>query len=147
MLSFTTSDELEIEDLPELKKEAAETGGRLILYQIVLSAVVMSSATPMLFCVAPQGRRKTRGVLLSIPTLLFGWWSPQGFVWTMIALVWNFRGGADVTDALLPSSISDGQEPRLKRDIERFEKTSRLVGFSIAAFPIVALIVYFLCVK
>lgn len=67
----------------------------------------------------------------------------------MIALVWNLRGGVDVTDALMPkepASSGDVNSEWIHR-VDRFDNRSRMIGFAIVAAPFVALLVYLLIVR
>lgn len=134
---------LEVHDLPKLQAEATRTGGRLILYKTVFSFVLASSTSPRVLCVHPGEGRRFMGALASFPTVLLGWWSPQGFAWTIIALIWNFRGGVDVTEALLPGAKASDGVDWVER-YNRFDTRARRLGFTIAATPFVVLFVYVL---
>jgi hypothetical protein len=45
--------------------------------------------------------RKSAGISSSVVTALLGWWAILGPYRSITALVWNGRGGVDVTEALM----------------------------------------------
>lgn len=87
-------------NLPQLVQDQRERGGSIIRYQRVVSCLVMSSKTNHFVWVPPHGNRFLKALPNTIPTLLFGWWSPFGFFWTIGALCSNLTGGYDATKEL-----------------------------------------------
>ena len=74
-----------------------KSGGAIVEYQTVVSLILVSWVKPVIRWIPPGGSRRLRGAFYSIPTLFLGWWSVQGFFWTVSALVKNLMGGVDVT--------------------------------------------------
>jgi hypothetical protein len=134
---------LEVDDVSKLQAEVRRTGGRLILYKTVFSLIFVSTTSPRVVCIEPGESRKFMGALASFSTFVFGWWSLQGFAWTLIALVWNFRGGVDVTDALMPDEFLPAEDSQVWiRRVDQFDTRARVIGFSIVAIPILVFLVY-----
>jgi len=92
---------LRVDDLKSLQDKVQLRGGRLIAYSEVLSAIMFSARSYTVRWVASPEMRISAGVPSTIVTALFGWWSIFGPYRSITALIWNRRGGVDVTDALL----------------------------------------------
>jgi hypothetical protein len=82
---------------------ALRSGGRLVFYEICISALVFTLRRPTALVYLPPGRPGWLfGLPYSLLTLLLGWWGlPWGFIYTPLALYTNFSGGCDVTDQVL----------------------------------------------
>jgi hypothetical protein len=92
---------LRVDDLPSLQDKVRLKGGQLIAYAEVISALMISARSYSVKWVASPERRISAGVPSMIVTALLGWWAIFGPYRTITALVWNQRGGFDVTAALL----------------------------------------------
>jgi hypothetical protein len=92
---------LRVDDLPSLQDKVRLHGGRLVAYAEVISAALFSARSYKVKWVSPQDGPERAGLTSSIITALLGWWAIAGPYWTLSALIWNKRGGFDVTDALM----------------------------------------------
>jgi hypothetical protein len=104
MVSLTDNTNRPIENLPELLRCYQSGGGMIVSYQRVGSAIFFSQKTTHFVWVSPREGRIAKSLPYTIFTLIFGWWSLHGLVWTLQALTHNFRGGDDVTEAILEST-------------------------------------------
>lgn len=93
--------DLRVGDLKSLQDTVQLKGGRLIAYSEVVSVLMISARSYRVKWVAAPVGRFFPGVLSSVITAFLGWWALFGPYRTMSALIWNWRGGFDVTDALL----------------------------------------------
>ena len=85
-----------------LEQELA-SGGRFVVFEYVVSVLIMSfkRSSDIHFIRAGEGTFG-KGLPYTLVALLLGWWGfPWGLIWTPMALVTNFGGGRDVTDAVL----------------------------------------------
>lgn len=92
---------LRVDDLPSLQAKVRLRGGRLIAYAEVISAALFSARSYKVKWVSSEEGQKQAGRTSTIITAMLGWWAIAGPYWTLSALIWNKRGGFDVTDALL----------------------------------------------
>jgi hypothetical protein len=92
---------LRVDDLQALQDKVRLRGGRLIAYSEVISAIMISAKSYTVRWVATPEMRISAGVPSMIVTALLGWWAILGPYRSIAALIWNRRGGVDVTDALL----------------------------------------------
>jgi hypothetical protein len=76
-------------------------GGRLVAYSEVMSALFISIRSYKVKWIATSNERGKAGVPSSALTAILGWWAFFGPYQSIAALVWNGRGGIDITDALL----------------------------------------------
>ena len=76
-----------------------QRGAKLVYYQYAISIVVMSFRRASSIYFIPAGENAiAQGLPWSGLSLLAGWWGiPWGPIWTIQALVTNFKGGKDVT--------------------------------------------------
>jgi len=87
-------------------------GAKLVYYQYAISILVMSFRRASSIYFIPAGENAiAKGLPWTGLSLLAGWWGiPWGPIWTVQALVTNFRGGKDVTaeiaGRLQPSPMS-----------------------------------------
>jgi len=74
-------------------------GAKLVYYQYAISILVMSFRRASRVYFIPAGENAiAKGLPWTGLSLLAGWWGvPWGPIWTIQALVTNFRGGKDVT--------------------------------------------------
>ena len=100
-LHFEISQGLRVDDLPALQDKVRLRGGRLIAYAEVISALLISARSYKVKWVASPGEAVNAGIPSTVVTALLGWWAIAGPYWSLTALIWNKRGGFDVTDALL----------------------------------------------
>ena len=92
---------LRVDDLKSLQDKVHLRGGRLIAYSEVISAALISARSYKVKWIASTEERKLAGLASTIITGVLGWWAIAGPYWTITAIIWNKRGGFDVTDALL----------------------------------------------
>jgi len=76
-----------------------QRGAKLVYYQYAVSILVMSFRRASNIYFIPAGANAiAKGLPWTGLSLLVGWWGiPWGPIWTIQALVTNFRGGKDVT--------------------------------------------------
>lgn len=87
--------------------EEVERGGKFVIYQTVMSFVVITLKNPTAihFIKAGQGRVGP-GIGYTIQTLLLGWWGiPWGFIYTPMVLITNLCGGKDVTEVVVADML------------------------------------------
>jgi hypothetical protein len=101
MIPFYYSSRNPIRSLPKLLAAYNARGGSIIEYQRVASCVVASQKSSKYVWVPPDANRVLRSLPYTLSTLLFGWWSFTGLVWTIQALITNLGGGRDATEELL----------------------------------------------
>jgi len=100
-IHINVSQGLRVDDLPALQDKVRLRGGKLIAYSEVISALLISARSYRVKWIATEGERSRAGILSTIITALLGWWAIRGPYWSITALIWNKRGGFDVTEALL----------------------------------------------
>jgi hypothetical protein len=76
-----------------------DQGGRFVLYQYCISALVITfKRRSDIYYIPPGQSRYTKGFGFAALSLLFGWWGlPWGPIYTVSTLATNFKGGKDVT--------------------------------------------------
>ena len=104
MLPFSYSTSRPIKNLPKLLKAYRAHGGSIVQYQRVVSCVFISQMSSHYVWVPPNGSPVSRSLPDTLITLLFGWWSFFGFIWTFGALATNLGGGVDATEELLDAT-------------------------------------------
>lgn len=62
-------------------------------FGLCVSALVIAWRLPSRLLLEGKDDVRLRGIVFSVATLLLGWWSLSGLVWTPAALVRNLRGG------------------------------------------------------
>lgn len=92
---------LQVGDLAALQNQVRLRGGLLIVYAEVVSALMFSVRSYKVKWVAAASERVAAGLPSTLITSLLGWWAIFGPYRSITALIWNKRGGFDVTDALL----------------------------------------------
>lgn len=83
--------------------EQLEGGGRFVVYQWVVSMLVLTIRrnSPVYF-IRAGATPAARSWPFSLIAFLFGWWGiPWGILWTPKAIYQNFRGGTDITPKVL----------------------------------------------
>jgi hypothetical protein len=80
-----------------------QNGGRLVVYQFCVSIIILTFLRPSKVHLIRSGESAvSRGIPYTLLSLCFGWWGfPFGFIYTPMAVVNNFSGGKDVTDAVI----------------------------------------------
>ena len=111
-----------ITNLAELQWRVANHGGSIVAYQRVLSAVVASVATTEHEWVPPGTSAVRAGLRHTLVTLVCGWWSISGFLWTITALIHNLGGGHDMTPLLAPGPATTPEDQQ--RALERIERAA-----------------------
>jgi hypothetical protein len=101
MISYQFSFTHPVRNLPKLLEAYHSDGGSIVEYERVVSFLVVSSRTSHYVWVPSDASRVARSLPNTLITLVAGWWSIRGFLWTLQALSNNLRGGYDVTDDIL----------------------------------------------
>lgn len=113
MLHFDWEVKADDKTLPPLLARRKQLGGRIVVFKRVTSFVFLSRRSNHYDVVDRYENRSLRGLLISWPTLLFGWWSLTGALETFHALAHNLLGGMDVTEQVVPPiqppNLADGQ--------------------------------------
>lgn len=88
----------------ELQAELQQ-GGKFVVFQYCISIIILTFKRPSNIYFVKAGESSVgKGLVFSIISLLFGWWGiPWGPIYTVQALVTNFKGGKDVTQDVLAS--------------------------------------------
>jgi hypothetical protein len=102
----------DLKGLPEIQKQFERHGGRVVLFQQVTSAVVVSWGSAHLEWVPPHATRTGRGLRYAFWTALLGWWSLSGLWCTPAAILTDLFGGVDVTD-LVKTSTPPQNRPKI----------------------------------
>lgn len=100
-MHFEVAQGLRVNDLASQQDRVRLRGGRLVAYAAVVSVLFLSARNYRVKWIASPAEKTQGGISSSVLSAVFGWWSLQGPYYTIAALVWNFRGGVDITDALL----------------------------------------------
>lgn len=89
--------------------EEVERGGKFVIYQTVMSFVVVTLRNPTAIHFIRSGQgRVGPGIGYTLQTLLLGWWGiPWGFIYTPIVLITNLCGGKDVTEAVVADMLEN----------------------------------------
>ena len=87
--------------------EEVERGGRFVIYQTVMSFVVVTLRHPTAIHFIRSGQgRVGPGIGYTLQTLLLGWWGiPWGLIYTPMVLITNLCGGKDVTEAVVSDML------------------------------------------
>ena len=82
-----------------------QRGGRFVIFQYAISVVVVSFRRPSnVYFIRASESTTSKSIGFTILTLLAGWWGiPFGPIFTVQALVTNFRGGKDITKQIVAS--------------------------------------------
>ena len=84
-------------------REGVVAGGRFVVFQWVISIVVMSfRRNSPIFYIPPGGSTVSKCLPYCARSLVLGWWGfPWGFIWTPFSIMRNLRGGIDVTASVM----------------------------------------------
>ncbi len=88
-------------------------GGRFVLYQYCMSVLVLTFRRASAVHWIPGGSSAiVPGLRFSLLSFLTGWWGiPWGPIYTIGAIVTNFRGGRDITSEVLYILQAEGEVP------------------------------------
>jgi hypothetical protein len=88
----------------EVRHEVAR-GGSFVFYQYCISILVMTfKRSSSIYFIKGGHNRVSKGLPFTLLTFFLGWWGiPWGPIWSIGVLITNFRGGKDVTQAVLAS--------------------------------------------
>ncbi|MDQ0089599.1 hypothetical protein J2T12_003011 [Paenibacillus anaericanus] len=110
---------MDIIGLDGISKESLEMqlqqGGRFVVYSYCISIIFMTfRRNSSIYYIKPHMSSVGKGLGFTLLSLLFGWWGiPWGPIYTIGALITNFRGGRDVTQevsySLTGQSVVTGQ--------------------------------------
>jgi hypothetical protein len=84
-------------------------GAKFIYFEYSLALVWSAQKYSRTFYVQPSKSRYLVGILYSLISIIFGWWSFRGLFYTVTSLVTNFKGGKDITSQVL--KLLDNGEP------------------------------------
>ncbi len=136
---------LRIDDLERLQAKVHLRGGRLVAYSEVISAVILSARSYHVRWIPRLEERRSSGWISSAVTVVLGWWAFPGPLWSLTALVWNFRGGVDLTDGLM-AAYSGNKSPIGYSDMsvmERFHDEARALALKILWCMVAIFIAWF----
>jgi hypothetical protein len=90
---------------------ALQQGGKFVCFQYCVSIILLTFRRPSpIYFVKAGESAVTRGLPFTLVSLVFGWWGiPWGPIFTMGAVVTNFRGGKDVTQQVV-TALSSGPQ-------------------------------------
>lgn len=92
-------------------KARLDRGERFVVYHYTLSAIIYTTTRPTKIF-NPTSRRKA--LMLGLPytliSIVLGWWSLTGFIWTITSIIRNSSGGTDVSGEIL--AYIRQQDPR-----------------------------------
>ena len=88
----------------QVKAEVA-SGGKFVVFQYCISILIMTFRRGSnIYFIRPGESALKPGLGYSLLTLLLGWWGiPWGPIYSIGSLATNFRGGKDVTQAVMAS--------------------------------------------
>jgi hypothetical protein len=80
-----------------------QRGATFVYYQYCISVIVMTfRRSSDIYFIKEGESRLSKGMPWTLLSVLLGWWGiPWGPIFTVQALITNFRGGKDVTDQIL----------------------------------------------
>lgn len=110
MIPFSHTSYGPIRNLPNLLRAYNSRGGSIVQVQRVVSCLFFSFKSSRYIWIPPNGSCALRSLPDTLITLLFGWWSLFGFIWTMQVLVTNLCGGLDATEELLAATRGGNAE-------------------------------------
>jgi zinc ribbon protein len=108
-IKFRTRQSLKVRGVEGMTPEQIEfelqRGGKFVLFQYCISALVVSfRRSSNIFFMRAGKSRFFKGLPYTLLTLLAGWWAiPRGPIWTIKAIVTNLRGGKDMTKEVMTS--------------------------------------------
>ncbi|MBA3707234.1 MAG: hypothetical protein H0W83_00265 [Planctomycetes bacterium] len=105
-----------------------ENGGKFVMYQYVISVVILSfrQPSPIIF-VKGGGSRIAKGFKYTAIAFLFGWWGiPWGILYTIGALGSNLTGSKDLTREVMAelATQQDRRDNRKKLADQRKQEQS-----------------------
>lgn len=124
MIPFRYTSHEPISNLPKLLKAYNSRGGSIIEFQRVVSFFFFSRKSSHYVWVPPNGSYALRSLPDTLTTLLFGWWSLSGFLWTIQVLITNLGGGRDATQELLDAT-GGGNAELARRVIDEENRARR----------------------
>lgn len=125
MIPIHWSSQKTIPNLKYLVHQVETYGGSIIEYQQVWSLLVFSHSSPEYVWIGPGRSRFSGGLQQTVFSLMLGWWSLPGIIWTPAAVLYNCSGGADVTSLLLFLDRSTTPPPLPKRSPPPLPGTQR----------------------
>jgi hypothetical protein len=80
-----------------------QRGAKFVIFQYCISIVILTFKRPShIYFIRAGESAVTKGLGFSCLSLLLGWWGiPWGPIWTISTVFTNFRGGKDVTQAIV----------------------------------------------
>jgi hypothetical protein len=123
--------------LPAIREQFMQRGGRVVLFQRVASAILVSWESAHLEWIPPHSTRTYHGLRHVLWTGLLGWWSLPGLFHAQVAILTNIFGGVDVTD------LVTGPPPLPGRTPEPIERARALFQSRFGYVVILELILFF----
>ena len=128
-MEFHVERALKLANTAEMRDLHSRKGGSFIVYERCVSFLIYSALNPKLVWVAPYESRRGKGLVFSLSSFLFGWWSFGGILNTLLALVHNLLGGFDLTATILDPNTRDGELRWELQDIGRTFQSRRFAIF------------------
>jgi hypothetical protein len=97
--------------LPAIREQFERHGGRVVLFQRVISVILVSWESAHLEWIPPYSTRTYHGLRHALWTALFGWWSLSGLFHSQAAILTDVFGGVDVTDLVTGPPPLPGRRP------------------------------------
>ena len=136
-------------NLPELLEKLKREGGSVVEYRYVFSAIIFSQVSTKLVWVPEHRSHSLHGLIISIPTMLLGWWSIQGFFWTLGVIISNLLGGINVTELFTTPPDDDELSAEIIRKIERQRRIQQWSFVGVLLIILAVIIIFFVapCLK
>ena len=90
-----------------------QSGARFVVFEYCISLFVVSlKRSSHVMFVRKEDSPVRHGLSYSLCSLVLGWWGiPWGPIWTISTVVTNFRGGRDVTKAVIQAMNAPRPQP------------------------------------
>jgi hypothetical protein len=129
-------------DLPDLIEKLKAEGGAIVEYRSVFSFIILSHMSSKLVWVPEERSHSFQGLVSSIPTLFLGWWSINGFFWTLGVVMSNILGGLDVSELFLVHPEDAELSAEIVSKIESQRKIQQYAFVGILLLVLILIIVF-----
>jgi hypothetical protein len=130
--------------LPNLHEQYQRHGGKIVLFQRITSAIVISWETTYLEFVPPDSSRTWVGFKYAVWSFLLGWWSISGLWCAPSAILNSLFGGIDVTELAVgpPLLTNNRRHPAINKALDILENRERYMMLAVIILLIVAFMIY-----
>lgn len=86
-------------------QDEIDRGGKFVMYQYCISILILTFRQPTeIYFIRGHENAVGKGISYSLISFVAGWWGiPWGPIYTVGSLINNFKGGKDVTAAVMQS--------------------------------------------